>query len=208
VSGFITPQEEFWAGDFGTEYISRNCGDGLLASNIAFFSRALRYARGVKSCLEFGANIGLNLRALQALYPRIDAHGIEINNRAAHELAEVIPASQIYNSSILTFSSDRQWDLTLIKTVLIHISPDHLPSVYEKLWSYASRYILIAEYYSRDPVEIAYRGHSDRLFKRDFAGELCESYPTLKIVDYGFAYHRDPSHPQDDITWFLIEKSR
>jgi spore coat polysaccharide biosynthesis protein SpsF len=25
-------------------------------------------------------------------------------------------------------------------------------------------------------------------------------------VDYGFAYRRDPNFPQDDITWFLLEK--
>ena len=24
--------------------------------------------------------------------------------------------------------------------------------------------------------------------------------------DYGFAYKRDPKFPQDDITWFLMEK--
>jgi spore coat polysaccharide biosynthesis protein SpsF len=28
------------------------------------------------------------------------------------------------------------------------------------------------------------------------------------LVDYGFAYHRDPNFPQDDITWFLLEKRR
>jgi len=25
-------------------------------------------------------------------------------------------------------------------------------------------------------------------------------------VDYGFTYHRDPRHPLDDSTWFLMEK--
>jgi spore coat polysaccharide biosynthesis protein SpsF len=26
------------------------------------------------------------------------------------------------------------------------------------------------------------------------------------LIDYGFVYHRDTAHPQDDITWFLLEK--
>ena len=26
------------------------------------------------------------------------------------------------------------------------------------------------------------------------------------LVDYGFSYHRDNSFPQDDITWFLLQK--
>jgi hypothetical protein len=31
---FKTEQEAFWAGEFGTEYIKRNQGDALLASNL------------------------------------------------------------------------------------------------------------------------------------------------------------------------------
>ena len=61
---FSTAQEEFWAGSFGSEYISRNRGEGLLASNVYFFSNALKSTQGVESCLEFGANIGMNLIAL------------------------------------------------------------------------------------------------------------------------------------------------
>jgi len=45
------------------------------------------------------------------------------------------------------------------------------------------------------------------LFKRDFAGEMLERFADLKLLDYGFVYRRDPNFPQDDITWFLLEKS-
>ncbi len=61
---------------------------------------------------------------------------------------------------------------------------------------------MVAEYYNPTPVAISYRGHNDRLFKRDFAGELLDLYPQLQLVDYGFVYRRDPSFPQDDLTWF------
>ena len=37
---YRTEQEEFWAGEFGTEYIQRNQGSKLLASNLDFFSKA------------------------------------------------------------------------------------------------------------------------------------------------------------------------
>jgi spore coat polysaccharide biosynthesis protein SpsF len=33
-----------------------------------------------------------------------------------------------------------------------------------------------------------------------------ERHPSMQLVDYGFAYRRDPNFPQDDITWFLMEK--
>ena len=203
---FKTEQESFWAGEFGTEYITRNQGDALLASNLDFFSKALRQARGIKSCIEFGANIGMNLKAIKLLHPGIDNHAIEINAEAAQLLGKVIPPNQVYNKSILDFSSSRQWDLTLIKGVLIHINPDVLPQVYDKLVAACGRYLMVAEYYNPAPVAISYRGHSDRLFKRDFAGEIMERHQMLHLIDYGFASRRDPNFPQDDITWFLMEK--
>lgn len=204
---YQTEQEAFWAGAFGTDYIDRNQGDALLASNLNFFSKALHSARGVNSCLEFGANIGMNLKALKLLRPGLDAHGIEINADAARQLGETIPPTKVYNTSILDFQTERSWDLTLIKGVLIHINPQVLPQVYDKLVASTSRYLLVAEYYNPAPVAIPYRGHTDRLFKRDFAGEIMERHPQMQLVDYGFAYRRDPSFPQDDITWFLMEKS-
>jgi pseudaminic acid biosynthesis-associated methylase len=203
---FKTDQEAFWAGDFGTEYIQRNQGDALLASNLDFFSKALRSALKLRSCIEFGANIGMNLKALNLLHPGIDLHAIEINAEAAQQLGTVIPLAQVYNTSILDFAPTRQWDLTLIKGVLIHINPDMLPQVYDKLVTSTGHYLMVAEYYNPAPVAIPYRGHSDRLFKRDFAGEILERYPHMQLVDYGFAYRRDPNFPQDDITWFLMEK--
>ena len=81
-----------------------------------------------------------------------------------------------------------------------------LDVVYSKLYAASKRYILVCEYYNPAPVTINYRGHDDRLFKRDFAGELMEKYSDLELVDYGFCYKRDPAFPQDDVTWFLLEK--
>jgi pseudaminic acid biosynthesis-associated methylase len=177
-----------------------------LASNLDFFSKALGAVRGINSCIEFGANIGMNLKAIKLLHPKIEAHAIEINNDAAKELATVINPLHVNNKSILDFIPSRQWDLTLIKGVLIHINPVVLPQVYDNLVASVGRYLLVAEYYNPAPVAIPYRGHSDRLFKRDFAGEIMDRHPKMQLVDYGFAYRRDPNFPQDDITWFLMEK--
>src|SRR4051812_30278681 len=131
MTNFKTEQENFWAGEFGTEYIQRNTGASLLASNLNFFSKALHNARNVKTCIEFGSNIGMNLKALKLLYPAQEHHAIEINVDASRELATVIPQKNIFQTSILEFVPQRTWDLTLIKGVLIHINPDFLPQVYE-----------------------------------------------------------------------------
>ena len=203
---FKTDQESFWAGPFGTDYIQRNRGDALLASNLDFFAKALRHARGLTSCIEFGANIGMNLKAIKLLHPELEMHGLEINADAVKQLGEVITPEKVYHASILDFESQQCWDLALIKGVLIHINPDVLPQVYDKLVAASRRYLLVAEYYSPVPVAIQYRGHNDRLFKRDFAGEIMDKHPEMQLIDYGFIYRRDPNFPQDDMTWFLMEK--
>lgn len=203
---FKTEQEKFWAGDFGDAYIDRNQGDKLLASNLNMWVNMLKNAKKLDSCIEFGANIGMNLKALKLLHPQQDQFGIEINSDAAIELEKVIPASNVFKSSIFDFEPYRTFDLCFIKGVLIHINPDELQNVYEKLVASCGKYLLIAEYYNPSPVTIPYRGHNDRLFKRDFAGEIMELHPEIKLIDYGFSYRHDPVFPQDDITWFLMEK--
>lgn len=203
---FETPQEAFWAGDFGDEYSARNTGERLIAANTALFSRILSRCQPVGSLIEFGSNIGLNLRALSGLLPGARLDAIEINATAVAQLRAWGGASQIHHQSILDFRADAAWDMALIKGVLIHISPEHLPRVYESLYRAARRYIVMVEYYNPVPVEVPYRGHSGKLFKRDFAGEMLDAHPDLRVVDYGFVWRRDPAFAQDDCTWFLLEK--
>ena len=203
---YKTQQESFWAGSFGTEYIKRNQGDTLLAANLNLWARAINGTRSVRDCIEFGANIGMNLKALKLLRPSMEQFAIEINGDAVERLQEIIPAEHVTHTSILEFKPQRTWDLVLIKGVLIHINPEALPEVYDKLVSASGRYLLVAEYYNPTPMTVSYRGHDDRLFKRDFAGEIMDRHPELQLVDYGFIYRRDSNFPQDDVTWFLMEK--
>lgn len=201
-----TEQEVFWETEFGDEYIDRNQGPASIASNIAFFTSILTHARDVASVLELGSNIGMNLAAIRQLLPNVERSAVEINQKAADVLLEEQPDVGLHRTSILDFQPTRKWDLVFTKGVLIHINPDKLPVVYDLMHAASSRYVLVGEYYNPAPVEISYRGHSGRLFKRDFAGELMDRHPDLSLVDYKFAYHRDRNFPQDDITWFLMEK--
>ena len=157
---YATDQEKFWAGEFGTDYIERNEGDQLLASNLNFFSKALRCTQQVSSCLEFGANIGMNLKALQLLYPRMSLKGIEINNDAAKQLIKLLGDGNVHIGSIFDYPIDSKVNLALIKGVLIHINPNKLQAVYEQLYKVSNKYILVAEYYNPSPVAIPYRGHN------------------------------------------------
>lgn len=204
-TGFSTPQEAFWAGGFGDDYTDRNEGERWVASNLAFFARILARTAGVRSVLELGANRGLNLLALKQLLPAAEFTAVEINARAVAELRRM-PWLEVVHDSLLNLQAATLHDFVLIKGVMIHLNPDVLPQVYRLLHDRTRRYVCVAEYYNPTPVTVSYRGHAERLFKRDFAGELMRAYPDLKLVDYGFVYRGDPNFPQDDLTWFLMEK--
>lgn len=203
----MNEQESFWAEEFGNEYIDRNKSAKLLASNLNFFARCLSKIENPSSVIEFGANIGMNLKALRLLFPELSTlKGLEINKTASARLAELIGEENVINSSIVEYDNEQKFDLSLIKGVLIHCNPDQLQDIYKKLYMASSKYILIAEYYNPEPVSISYRGYENKLFKRDFAGEILDKFSDLRLIDYGFCYHRG-TFPQDDITWFLLEKN-
>jgi len=204
VQNYKTEQEAFWAGDFGKGYIERNRSDALQSAKIAMWPTMLRSANRVTSIKEFGCNIGLNLFALNKLKPNLVLSGIEINEEAAGH-AEQLGIGAISNYSIIDKIDSDPVDLTFTDGVLIHIYPDMLDNVYENLFRLSKRYILISEYYNPSPVMVEYRGEKDRLFKRDFAGDMIDRFG-LNLVDYGFFYKRDNWAPQDDVNWFLMEK--
>ena len=205
MSAFKTEQEKFWAGEFGNVYTGRNDNMEIIAGNVNLFSKILSNTRNVNTVMEFGTNIGLNLIAIRTILPHVELSGIEINKKAVDELLKRLDA-KIYHQSILKFIPDYERDFVLIKEVLIHINPDMLSSVYDLLYRTSKKYICIAEYYNPTPVTINYRGHENKLFKRDFAGEMLDKFKDLQLVDYGFTYHRDNYNEYDDLNWFLLEK--
>ncbi len=73
-------QEDFWKGDFGTDYISRNIDEILLESNVNFFEKILQNVQEpIDSILELGANVGMNFLALSRILPDLNFTGVEIN---------------------------------------------------------------------------------------------------------------------------------
>ena len=203
-----TEQENFWAGEFGKKYINRNRGDRAIAANTVLFAEIFQsLPEKISTVMEFGANIGNNLVAINRLLPFSELTALEINAEAVEVLRKSEEVNKVYHTSIMDFEPEHPSDLIFTKGVLIHINPDHLENVYNKMYSASKRYICIIEYYNPTPVTIEYRGHSERLFKRDFAGDLMDMYPDLRLINYGFVYHRDNNFHLDDLNWFLMEKS-
>ena len=202
--GVRTEHENLWAGEFGLAYTRRNQTPEITASNCALFARILSRMQPIKSVLELGANLGANLDAIQLLLPDARQTAVEINPDAADACAR--HGRLVHNCAISEFMPrGEQWDLVLAKGILIHVEPATLPEVYRQMMMCARRYIVIAEYYSPQPYSVSYRGVEDAIHKRDFAGEMLDRFPELRVVDYGFVWRRD-RFAQDDITWFLLER--
>ena len=201
----FTNQEKEWSGSFGDNYIKRNEDKKIISSNHNLFSRILQKSKNIKSILELGCNVGLNLESLYRISDVFELVGIDINKTACKKAKQKNIAKIINTTITKEILIGDKFDLVFTKGVLIHINPKDLNKVYKNLFNLSNRYILVAEYYNPKPVTIDYRGKKDLLFKRDFAGELIDLY-NLRLIDYGFVYHRDNFFPKDDITWFLLEK--
>jgi pseudaminic acid biosynthesis-associated methylase len=202
---YKTEQEIFWAGKFGDDYITRNQGEQPINANVVLFGQILKAAPNIKSFVELGCNIGLNLQALNRINENFALCGYEINKAAAQKAHDLNIASVVNGTILDELPTDVQYDVSFTKGVLIHINPEALHKVYDNLYRLSKKYIVVCEYYNPSPVVVKYRGNEERLFKRDFAGELMDKY-NLRLIDYGFTYHRDNYFPQDDMTWFLLEK--
>lgn len=221
--------ENDWAGKFGNAYQARNKADHK--GRVALFREMLAWIRQERNvtiggaplrtvsalmidrAIEFGAGRGHNLTALKTVAPAMVVDAVEINPDAVERLNLLKKrgriANKVHHMSMLDYPVNPRepHDLAFTRGVLIHIPPELLPKAYDVLHGASKRWILIAEYFNPTPMQIPdYHGKIDRLWKRDFAGEMMARHPDLKLRSYGFAYHGDPVQPQDDLTWFLMEK--
>lgn len=204
---YRTEQENFWAGDFGDEYLKRNAlVPAHVACKVALWTKIIgSCSQAPSTVLELGANIGINMHVLKMLIPDATLTAVEINPTAADILRKQ-GELEVIEGSLLEFASEKKWNMVFTAGVLIHINPDFLPDVYATMAKHSSRFVCMAEYYSPTPVSLPYRDNLEKLYKRDFAGEFLERHPEFVLRDYGFVYHKDPVFPLDDPTWFLMER--
>jgi pseudaminic acid biosynthesis-associated methylase len=204
-----TEQVEFWRGEFGDDYIARNEADQKRhRALIAFWAKIMEHtaADPATSLLEVGPNIGNNLRALRHL-SNAEFFAVEPNSGARQRLVEdeVLPPENIRDgfASSINFPTGSV-DLAFTSGVMIHIHPDDLKASCAEIHRVSRRYIVCVEYFADQPEEINYRGHSERLFKRDFGTFWLEAFPDLSVVDYGFNWKQ--VNGLDNLNWWVFRK--
>ncbi len=205
-----TPQVEFWRSEFGDAYTQRNAASReQLAARLALWSEIIKPMVGKMpgSIIEIGCNLGINLRTLRAL-TQATLYAVEPNDTARQVLLRdgVLDAANLRGGMAQSIDfPDDVADLAFTSGVLIHIHPDDLLPACREIHRCAKRYIACIEYFSDKPEMIPYRGHDDRLFKRDFGGFWMDNFPDLTVLATGFAWKRTTG--LDNLTWWLFEKN-
>lgn len=204
-----TEQLKFWRGDFGNAYTDRNSSEAAhLRARVAMWAPIMACLVGTppRSILEVGANIGNNLRALRQLTDA-EFFALEPNKKARAILVEegVVPAANVRDGFAASIDlADGAVDMAFTSGVLIHIHPDDLEASCREIHRVAARHIACVEYFADKPEEIEYRGHTERLFKRDFGGYWLDLFPEMETVAYGFAWKRLTG--LDNLTWWVFRK--
>jgi len=198
-----------WRSDFGDVYVERNLPtEDRIRTRVRAFSTIFDSLSGAapRSIVECGANVGINLRALDRL-SNAELFAIEPNQKARERAISdgVLPAENMKEVTLekLPFD-DGSIDLVFTSGVLIHVPPADLEQAYREMHRVSSRYLLSIEYFSKKPETIPYRGHDELLFKRDFGGMWLDLFPDLEPVAQGFFWIRTTG--LDDLTWWLFRK--
>jgi pseudaminic acid biosynthesis-associated methylase len=194
----LTEQEQFWRQDFGDDYVRRNRVDWR--SRVPFWQDIIDRTKP-RSVLEVGCGSGWNLRALRQVDPMLALWGAEINQTALQEAADA--GLFVVDSSL--FDLKTEWpeggfDLVASVGVLIHVGPEDLSRAMDSIISVSNRYVLAVEYADETEVEVPYRGHQERLWRRPF-GRLYEERG-LTMVAEGEA----PADAFDRCSWWLLSK--
>lgn len=191
-----TPQEQFWAGDFGKSYIARNKIDWSL--RVPFWDDIINWVNPV-SVLEVGCNIGSNLKAIRSIDRQIESVGVDVNVDAITEAT--ISGLNVYEMSGQDVG--RMWpdtfDLVFTAGVLIHVAPEHLSGMMDSIIAASKRYVLAIEYAADTEEHVEYRGHAERLWRRPF-GELYQA-KGLKLIE-----EKEAGNGFDRCTAWLMER--
>jgi pseudaminic acid biosynthesis-associated methylase len=201
-----TKQQDFWSGAFGKGYNDRNTY--TLKGFDAFYKRTWgvtrtamnrRFLNGlrIRNVLEVGANIGLQLRHLQA-QGFDNLYGVEIQWDAVERAKHLTRRINIIQGSAFDLPfKDEYFDLVFTSGVLIHINPKDHSQALREMYRTSRKYLWGFEYFAERQTEIPYRGNRNVLWKTNFPKVVQRACPKLKLVKKEFFPYRDGSGNKD-----------
>lgn len=210
-----TRQISEWTSGFGEEYTNRNLltpeqHDALYETDFGITRKELnrRFLQAVPEdarILEVGCNIGNQLILLQEMgYSNL--FGIEIQQYAL-DLAKArtrnITLKQ--GSAFSIPYPDGFFDLVFTSRMLIHVAIADLTAAMDEIYRCTKDYIWGLEYFSPRATEVSYRGHTELLWKTDYARAYLDRFKGLSLVQE----RRLPYLQGENVdTMFLLKKTR
>jgi pseudaminic acid biosynthesis-associated methylase len=174
-----TPQLALWRSEFGRDYTNRNDRDR--PERVGAWRRLLEGIE-ITRALEVGCNVGWNLVYLERLGIR-DLYGIDPQPIAVERARHRRPAFNVLHGTAFELPfRDGYFDLAFTSGVLIHIAPDSLGGALDEIARVSRRWIVAMEYDHPSEQEVAYRGHSEALWKRDHGAAWLTRHPQLRHV--------------------------
>lgn len=187
----LTKQQKFWSGSFGKGYNDRNTWtvkgfDQFYKKTWGKTRTAMNreFLRGLKidTVLEMGANIGLQLRHLQAVGFQ-NLNGIEIQWDAVERAKRITHGINIIQGSAFDLPfRNNYYDLVFTSGVLIHIHPKDQKRAMREMYRVSKKYIWGFEYFNPTQQEIPYRGNRNVLWKNNFPKLWQQNCPGLKLI--------------------------
>lgn len=187
-----TKQSQTWRGEFGSQYSERNLFNPPELDNLyqrcygitrtALNQRFLAEIPRSASILEVGCNLGNQLILLHEMgFEKLN--GIEIQEEIVKKARSRVPWARVMEGSALKIPfDDASFDLVFTSGLLIHIAPQDLPVAMKEIHRCAKGWIWGFEYHAPQMTEVLYRGHSELLWKADYARLYTESFPDLELV--------------------------
>ncbi|MES2140618.1 MAG: pseudaminic acid biosynthesis-associated methylase [Bacteroidota bacterium] len=209
-----TQQIDFWKGNFGKEYTDRNSysiedwdnfylnnyGKTKIEMNSGFIGNLPKDLK----MLEVGCNTGMQLNGFQRMGFR-NIYGIELQPYAVEEAKKYTKNINIISGSGFDLPfKDSCFDLVCTNGVLIHVSPNDLPKIMAEMYRCSKKYIFGFEYFAESVTEINYRGHSNYLWKADYAALFMQQFPDLVLVKKEMYPYLD--NPNNTDFMYLLEK--
>lgn len=195
MSASTTAQLDSWTSSFGREYTDRNtlsleqmdreAAEQLGTSKTDIYRAVLKDRLPAGRVLEVGCNIGIQVRTLAALNPRLEIHGLEPQSYAVEKARALAPALTFHQGSALDLPfPDASFDLVMTNGVLIHIAPADLPRAMAEIVRVSRRYVFLHEYFAETPTEVKYHGRQGLMWKRDFAAAYQAAFPSLVRIEH------------------------
>jgi len=208
-----TRQMREWEEKFGREYTDRNAlsiqemellyreryGITRTEVNSKFIGQ---FDRDMK-VLEVGSGIGNQLLCLKKAGFK-SLYGIELQPYAVELSKNRTTGINIIQGSAFDIPfKDDFFDLVFTSGLLIHIAPEDITAVLDEIHRCTEQYVWCFEYYSDIYTKIEYRGHTDLLWKTNFAKLFLDRFSDLRLLQEEHFKYRGSDNVD---TMFLLQK--